>query len=113
MFTSITYKELTMEEVGNYEEYLGSKEVQKKSRETEELGISKEARPSAIVCNHQSFLDTYVLICCPLHPSFAAKVEMSRAPIVNKLVEGLMSLYITRGGSTAERNSIVQSIVDR
>jgi len=71
------------------------------------MGYSPNAGPSAIVSNHVSFLDTYVLIYCPLHPSFAAKYEMSEKPIINKLTEGLMSLYIKRGGSEEARNEVV------
>lgn len=71
------------------------------------MGYEADANPSAIVSNHVSFIDTYTLICCPLHPSFAAKIEMSQAPILNKLVEGLTSLYISRGGTPEARNDVV------
>jgi len=77
------------------------------------MGYAADAGPSVIVSNHVSFLDTYVLIYCPLHPSFAAKYEMSKAPIMNKLTEGLMSLYIKRGGTPEARNETVQSIIQR
>ena len=38
---------------------------------------------------------------------------MSRTPVLNKLTEGLSSMYISRGGTPEQRDIIVESIVER
>ena len=69
--------------------------------------------PSAIVCNHTGWLEIYALIASPVHPGFTPRVEMRTMPGINKLTEGLQSLYISRGGTQEERDKIVETIIER
>jgi len=56
----------------DYEEYLG------KQTNTE------EKKPiSTIVCNHLGFIEIYNLLLTPLCPSFCAKSELKKAPVIS------------------------------
>ena len=69
--------------------------------------------PSAIICNHTGWLEIHALIASPIQPGFTPRIEMRDMPIMNKLTEGLQSLYISRGGSQEERDKIVETIIER
>ena len=53
------------------------------------------------------------LIGSPVHPGFTPKAEVKNMPLLNKLTEGLQSLYIERGGTLAERDRIVEQMIER
>ena len=68
---------------------------------------------SAIVCNHTGWLEIFALIASPVHPGFTPRIETKEVPVLNKLTEGLQSLYIERGGTLEQRNKIVATIKER
>ncbi len=57
---------------------------------------------STIVSNHQAWLDSLILIYA-VHCGFAAKIETKKVPVLSDLIDNLQSLYISRGGTEAER----------
>ncbi len=107
LFTWINHRDVSSKDVNNYQDYLGPLD---KSVSSSEL---KTTRPSAIVSNHMSFLDIYALILCPFFPSFTPNAGIRDAPIMNKLTDGLSSLYIERAGTPEERDKTVQAMIDR
>jgi 1-acyl-sn-glycerol-3-phosphate acyltransferase len=52
------------------------------------------AKASTIVSNHQGSLDSLILICTPMMPGFAAKVETKKIWILNAMIEAVQSLFI-------------------
>lgn len=78
----------------DYSEYLGAD-----YKQTQQL----PPKASTIVANHQCWLDSLILICTPLFPGFAAKVETKKVWVLASLIDALQSLYISRGGTDEER----------
>ena len=46
------------------------------------------------------------LICTPLNPAFAARIEVSKMPVMNKLTDGLESIYIDKSDSVQRVNAL-------
>mmetsp|Transcript_20687 Transcript_20687/g.27923 ORF Transcript_20687/g.27923 Transcript_20687/m.27923 type:complete len:219 (+) Transcript_20687:196-852(+) len=117
LFTVLKWKHVTPEDVGNYEEYLGSVSEQEFCQQTanEDPRVPKRGPgpASAIVCNHTGFMEIFSLIVSPLHPAFTPSIHLKSAPIFSTLTSSLGSLYIERGGSPEQRDKIVESIIER
>ena len=64
----------------DYSEYLGPDYLS-----TQEL----PPKASTIVCNHQCWLDSLILICTPMFPGFAAKVETKKVWVLAAMINGL------------------------
>ena len=88
----------------DYSEYLGDG-----YKETQQL----PPKASTVVANHQCWLDSLILICTPLFPGFAAKVETKKVWVLASLIDALQSLYISRGGTDEERQQIIKDIIAR
>ena len=74
-WTHLTWDELSNE---SYEEYLGSKEEQKKCQLDDGNSVVPKrgpGKPSTLVCNHTGFFEALTLIVSPYHPSVVARVE--------------------------------------
>ena len=115
-FTLPRTKFIQPEEVGFYEEYLGTREEQAAEQtrpdvdtETGESRRVPKRGPgqcSTIVCNHIGFLEIMALIASPLQPAFAARIEVSRMPVINKLTDALQSIYIDKSDVTQRTNAL-------
>ena len=96
---------------------MGTPEEQRACQESpvEDIRVPKRGpgKASVIVSNHTGYLDIFSLICSPVHPGFTARDQNRDVPVLNKLTEGLGSLYISRGGTLEERNAIVETIIER
>ena len=134
VFTVMTHKRLSHEEVGWYEEYLG-KQPHARMTVRNELGevveadsglfISNDAecvtrvpkrgpgRAAIVVCNHIGFCEIMNLITSPLTPGFTPKKDYENAPFMGALCGGLQSLFLNRSGTKEERDSVVKQITDR
>ena len=76
--TFLSYRELSLEEVDGYREYLGdqnTKLVKKDSRLKFLKRVPKrgKGKPSTIVCNHLGFIEAMGLVASPLCPGFTPK----------------------------------------
>ena len=108
-WTWIRYEYVSEEQVNHYQEYLGTKEEQgaeqAKPDVDEETGLSRRVpkrgpgKCSTIVSNHVGFMEIIALICTPLNPAFAARIGVSKMPVMNKLTDGLESIYIDKSDS--------------
>ena len=61
---------------------------------------------STVVCNHVGFLEILSLIASPLGPAFAARIGVSKMPIINKLTDGLQSVYINNSDQANRENAL-------
>ena len=93
-FTRVKWQRISSEQVGNYEEYLGTVD-QQKHYQTESAAIDDRVpkrgpgNPSAIVCNHHGWLEIMSLIASPIHPGFTPKSEVKTLPLLGKLTDGV------------------------
>lgn len=71
------------------------------------------ANISTVICNHLGFTEGFNLLLSPLHPAFAAKESLRKAPIFGKLGEGLQAIFVNRGGTEEERNKLIETIMER
>ena len=78
----------------DYSEFLG-----KDYLETQKLPV----KASTLVSNHQCWLDSLILITTPMMPGFAAKDDTRKVWLLNRMIENLQSIYISRGGNDEER----------
>ena len=69
-------------------------------------------KASTIVANHQSWLDSVILI-HTCFPGFAAKIETKKVPVLRECIQNLQSIYISRGGSDKQRAENLNEILDR
>ena len=46
------------------------------------------------------------LICTPLNPGFAARIEVAKMPVINKLTDGLQSVYIDKSDVNQRENAL-------
>ena len=51
-------------------------------------------------------MEIIALICTPLNPAFAARIEVSKMPVMNKLTDGLESIYIDKSDSVQRVNAL-------
>ena len=72
-----------------------------------------KGRASTTVCNHIGQIEILSQIVSPLHPSFTPKIEIKKIAFINKLVDALQSLYMKRAGTDAEKDALVEQIVQR
>ena len=116
-FHQLRWVQVPPEQVGFYEEYLGTVDEQNFCQQvaTTDPRVPKRGpgKASAIVCNHTGFLEIFNLITSPLHPGFTPRKQLQEVPVINTLTEALGSLFIERGGTLEERNQIVEAIIDR
>jgi lysophosphatidylcholine acyltransferase/lyso-PAF acetyltransferase len=49
----------------------------------------------------------------PFHPAFTPKIEHKNIPLFSLLAKGVQSIWVDRGASDAERNKIVEAIMER
>lgn len=65
------------------------------------------------MCNHFGFTEIFNLVLSPLHPGFTPKIEAKQMWFIGKIVEASECVYVNRGGTEAEKNKIVQTIMKR
>ena len=101
-FTWISHKRLDInDELANYEFYLGPK-WKEESIHRSEKGLSS----STIVSNHVGYVDVLGFLGTFMSPSFVSRSINGTVPVLAALINGLQGIYISRGGTDAERELV-------
>ena len=97
----------TLDDVNHYQEYLGTKDEQKKfQQEKEDHAIVPKRGPgpaSVVVSNHTGWVEGFGLL-SKYCPSFSAREESLSVPVFSTLLNALQTLYMPRGGTQADRD---------
>ena len=99
-FTILTWRRLTPEQVGFYEEYLGPVEEQRRyhSEENTELHPHVPKRgpgpSSTLVCNHCGWMEILNQLVSPVSPCFTPKAAVKKVPVASTISDALQSLYV-------------------
>lgn len=93
---------LSQEDVDHYQEYLGTKEEQKRCQDEktpDDPRVPKRGPGpvSTIISNHISFTEVWAQLCTHPQPAFAARAETTKAPILGDLSYLNNNLHINRG----------------
>ena len=77
--------------------------------------VKKQKKPniSTVVCNHLGFQDILNLCISPIHPGYVAKAEAQNLLLINLCMHAIQCIFVNRGGTEAERNKIVEDIMNR
>ena len=92
-FTFMSSERITLEQVNNYEEYLGPISEQKKYQSKDTQADPREPKrgkgpSSTIVCNHIGFMEIFNMLCV-LTPSFTPKADVAKIPIINYITDAM------------------------
>ena len=103
---------LTPEDVGHYQEYLGSPEVQARCQEEGDPRVPKRGPgpASTIISNHVSWGEICAFLSSSLHPAFLAREETKKAPFLNWSSYANQNVHVARGGTPAEREKVISQI---
>jgi len=103
LFVWCTWKEVSLEEVNYYEEWLGSREEQAaeqlpdSGRDESRIPRRGKGKVSTVVSNHFGWFEVYALVISPLYTGYCSKDAYKTVPILSTTINGLQSLYINRG----------------
>ena len=114
----IKHIELSKSDIGNYEEYLGSVEQQKKCQSpstTLDPRVPKRGPGpvSTAICNHTGFAEGFALTASHLRCGYTAKGAVERMPVFGLLFIAMDCLFINRGGTQEDRDKIVEQFMHR
>ena len=97
----------TLDDVNHYQEYLGTKDEQKKfQQEKEDHAIVPKRGPgpaSVVVSNHTGWVEGFGML-PKFCPSFSSRAESLGVPVFRTLLNALQTLYMPRGGTQADRD---------
>ena len=103
----INWKEVPLEDVNYYEEWLGTREEQEaeqrpdSGRDESRIPRRGPGKASTVISNHIGWFEVLALVACPLQTGFCSKDAFKTVPILSTTINGLQSIYIDRG-DTAE-----------
>ena len=69
--------------------------------------------PGIVVCNHTGFLEIFALIASPICPGFTPRHTHKDVPVLNRIIDGLQSLYVDRGQGIEGLNKVVETMIER